>query len=208
MALWQRISRQLSHPTGLGGRLVARLMNRGNQRMNLRAIELLDLAPGMRVLDLGFGGGLALGALLGREAQVTGIDRAADMVTAARRKHRDALAAGRLQLAEGDVHALPFPDASFERVLTVNTVYFWPDLPAALTEIRRVLAPDGRLVIGIRDPLSMRKVSRDIFTVRPAQDVSAAAEHAGFSDVRLDSPTGEKVHFIVGRRGPDQVPAR
>jgi arsenite methyltransferase len=200
MSLSERISRQLSHPSGAGGRLIARLMNRGNRAVNAAAIERLELKADDRVLDLGFGGGLALVPLLATGARVTGLDRATDMVTAAERAHQEAASTGRLALVAGDVMSLPFDDGAFDAVLSVNTVYFWRDLPAALREIRRVLAPGGRLVLGIRDPEVMRRVSRDVFTIRPPQEVADAATAAGFAAVRVDSPADQRVHLVVATR--------
>ena len=201
MGLIGRISRQLSNPSGFGGRVIAALMNRGNAAMNARAIELLELEDTQSVLDVGFGGGLSLPELLARAGRVAGVDRAEDMVERARREHAEAVRADRLDVRVGDVHELPFPDATFDRVLTVNTVYFWPDLPAALTEVKRTLKPGGRLVIGIRDPKQMRRVSRDIFTVRPPHEVRDAAVAAGFGDVVLESSPDRPLHFIVATEG-------
>ena len=198
--LRQLVSRQLSHPAGAGGKLVARLMNRGNRKMNTRAIELLDVRPDARVLDLGFGGGLAIEMLLARGGHVTGVERATDMVAAARTRHAGEIAAERLSILEGDVAALPLPDASVDRVLTINTIYFWRDLPPALGEIRRVLAPDGVVVIGIRDGSEMKSVSREIFTVRPAAEIAQALGEAGFGDTRVESPSDHKVHYLVSRK--------
>lgn len=82
------LSRQLSHPTGAGGKVVARLMNRGNRNLNDQAIARLDVQRGSRVLDLGFGGGLTFAPLWERGATVVAIDRAEDMVAAARRATR------------------------------------------------------------------------------------------------------------------------
>lgn len=177
-------------------------MNRGNRRMNTRAIDLLDLEDGIRVLDLGFGGGLALDMLLDRGVQVTGVDRAPAMVAAATTRHRDAIAAGRLTVAEGDVAALPLAAASVERVLTINTVYFWSDLAAAFAEIHRVLTPKGKLVIGIRDGSVMNNVSRDIFTIRPPDEIKTKVVDAGFDDVRIESTGDQKVHYISAQRSP------
>jgi arsenite methyltransferase len=204
--LRQLVSRQLSQPSGAAGRVVAVVMNRGNRRMNTRAIELLDLEDGTRVLDLGFGGGLALDMLLDRGAQVEGVDRAPAMVAAATTRHRDAIAAGRLTVTEGDVTALPLPADSVDGVVTINTVYFWPDLAAALAEIMRVLTPDGKLVIGIRDGSVMNNVSRDIFTIRPPAEIKTRLAEAGFDDVQIDSPSDQKVHYIVAQRSPKSQP--
>ena len=101
------------------------------------------------------------------------------------------------------MYALPLEDGSVDGVVTVNTVYFWPDLPAAFAELRRVLAPDGRLVIGIRDGAVMENVDLTIFTVRAPDEISGALEAAGFADVRVESPDDQPVHFLVAREPSD-----
>ncbi|WP_320671946.1 class I SAM-dependent methyltransferase [Patulibacter defluvii] len=191
------VSRQLAHPAGPAGRIVAALMNRGNRGLNQRAIERLELAADSRVLDLGFGGGVTLPTLLARAAHVVAIDRAPEMVAAARRRHPDAVAGGRLDLRTGQVDPLPLADGAVDRILTVNTVYFWPDLPAALAELRRVLAPGGRLVIGIRDGPVMDQVDRALFTVRPPAELAAALREAGFARVAVDSAADGSSHLLV-----------
>ncbi|MDP2712235.1 MAG: class I SAM-dependent methyltransferase [Solirubrobacteraceae bacterium] len=191
------ISRQLSQPTGVGGRVVAALMNRGNRDLNRRAIDLLDVGRSARALDLGFGGGLALPLLLERAAHVTAVDRAQDMVAAAAARHADDIAAGRLTVLAGDVGALPLDDGSVDRVLTVNTVYFWRDLESALRELRRVMRPGARLVIGIRDGVVMERVDHDIFTIRTPTDLAVALGDAGFDEVDVASAADRKTHLLA-----------
>ena len=165
--------------------------------MNDRAIDLLDVQASSRVLDLGFGGGLALPSLLSRASTVTGVDRAEDMVQAAKKRHASAVAAGRLTLVAGDVGRLPLADGAVDRVLTVNTVYFWPELAPSLREIRRVLTPGGRVVIGIRDGSVMERVSPDIFTIRPPTELADALTDAGFGAVEVVSAPDGKSHLIA-----------
>ena len=197
------VSDQLSRPAGPLGRVVAALMNRGNRDLNARAIALLDVREGSRVLDLGFGGGLTFAPLLARGATVTGVDRAADMVRAAEARHREAVAAGRLTVQTGEVEQLPLADAAVDRVLTVNTVYFWPDLAAALREVRRVLAPGGKLVVGIRDGSVMEQVSPDVFTLRSPDELRSAIEAAGFGEARVSSAPDGRTHLVAGVRRAD-----
>jgi SAM-dependent methyltransferase len=194
------LSDQLSRPSGLAGRVVAAGMNRGNRGFNARAIDLLDVRAGARVLDLGFGGGLTFAPLLGRGATVVGVDRADDMVAAARNRHRADVDAGRLSLHTGEVRALPLEDASVDRVLTVNTVYFWPDLSVAFAELHRVLAPDGRVVIGIRDGSVMERVDRAVFTLRAPAEIAGALSDAGFGGAEVHSAADGRTHLISASR--------
>lgn len=196
------VSDQLSRPSGRLGRIVAVLMNRGNRGLNDEALELLDVAAGTRVLDLGFGGGLTFAPLLARGAVVYGVDRAPEMVTAAQARHAEAVRAGRLILQTGDVEALPLADGTVDRVVTVNTVYFWPDLAPSLRELHRVLTPGGRVVIGIRDGSVMRQVSPDVFTLRPPEDLSRALSDAGFTDVAVRTNDAGTTHLIAAVRAP------
>lgn len=174
-------------------------MNRGNRRLNRRAIDLLDVEQGSHVLDLGFGGGLALEMLLERGVQVTGVDRARDMVDRATERHGEEIASSRLAVSEGEVTALPLADDSVDGVLTVNTVYFWPELSIALGEIRRVLRPGGTLVIGIRDGSVMKNVDRQVFTLRSPDEIKVGLSGSDFNDVRIESPSDQEVHLIVAR---------
>ncbi|HEX7670608.1 MAG TPA: class I SAM-dependent methyltransferase, partial [Polyangiaceae bacterium] len=121
----RRLARQLSRPTGLLGALVRRLMNRGNAKMNAYAVEQLDVTSTDRVLEIGFGGGVTLPSLLARAAFVAGVDPSPDVVARARVHFKAAVGGGRADVREGLVESLPFEPGSFDKVCTVNTVYFW-----------------------------------------------------------------------------------
>src|SRR5450755_1834727 len=139
------ISRQLSRPTGAFARVKGWLMNRHNAKMNAFAVRQLELKPSDRVLEIGFGGGSALSSLIEGASFVGGVDLSREMVEWAKANFAAAVTAGRADFREGRVEAIPFETASFGKVCTVNTVYFWSSLAAGFTEIHRVLAPDGRV---------------------------------------------------------------
>ena len=197
-------ARQLADPHGLLGRAVARLMNRSNWRMNRRAIELLAVAPEDRVLETGFGGGAALAALLQavHNGHVAGLDPSGSMVSRASAIHRDALAQGRLTLAQGSAEALPWPAGSFSRVLSVNTLYFWRDRGKVLSEVRRVLVPGGRVVLGYRPPDVMRRlpISRYGFEMVEEAELRRQMGAAGFEvkSVEASSDDGLGYACVVG----------
>lgn len=201
-----RFFRQFSGPTGPLGRIAGRLMARLNGPLNDWVVELLDVAPGARVLELGYGPGLAVEKLVAgaRAQRIVGVDRSDLMRRQAARRNRAAIAGGRVELHVGTAGALGFADASFTHALAVNSLQFWPDLPAALGELRRVLVRGGRLALALR----MRKPgagrfdrSRHGMTPERLAQVLAAATAAGFEDVKSvrREIRGERITAVLAR---------
>lgn len=165
-------------------------MNRHNARMNAFAVQMLDLAPSDRVLEIGFGGGVTLTSLIGVASFVGGVDRSPDVVAWAKKRFAPAVQAGIADFREGSVDAIPFDAGSFSKVCTVNTVYFWPSLNSGFAEIRRVLSPGGRAVVGFlpKDRMDGGNFPADIFTSRTPEEVVSALTSAGFQQVRVERP--------------------
>jgi SAM-dependent methyltransferase len=110
-----------------------------------RALDLLDLRPGLRLIDIAAGaGGTALMAAA-RGAEVLAIDAAAAMV--ARAAARATAAALPIKGAVMDGMALALPDARFDVAVSVFGVILFPDTTAGMREIARVLRPNGRVAI-------------------------------------------------------------
>jgi arsenite methyltransferase len=119
------------------------------------------LAPGERVLDLGSGAGtdsLVAAQMVGAEGRVTGIDMTPEMVAKARASAAE-LGAGNAEFLEGEVERLPFPDASFDVVISNGVIDLIPDKDAVFAELSRVLRPGGRLQIA--DVTIQRPVSEE-----------------------------------------------
>ena len=135
------IARQLSHPTGFVGRIMGRLMNRHNAKLNAFAVQQLNLTSSDRVLEIGFGGGVTLPLLIKQAGFVGGVDRSIDMVKRAKAMFSDAVSSDRAEFRQGAVEALPFEVSSFGKVCTVNTIYFWSSLEAGFSgDLSRALA--------------------------------------------------------------------
>jgi ubiquinone/menaquinone biosynthesis C-methylase UbiE len=195
---------QFAHPRGWRGRLAGWLMARKNAAMNAACVEWLEIAPRDRVLELGFGHGRTIEWLAQRAAHglVAGVDPSDTMLRQASRRNRRAIAAGRVRLERGEAAKLPFAGASFDKALAANCVQFWRDLPGALAELRRVLAPGGTLLIGIRvhDPRAGRFASPG-FREDQIEAVQRAVERAGFAEVRTPRRrAGREVVAILARR--------
>jgi ubiquinone/menaquinone biosynthesis C-methylase UbiE len=202
----QRFFRQFGRPSGLLGRVAARMMVRMNGPLNGWAVELLELSPRDRLLEIGFGTGLAVerAAALLCEGHVAGIDHSDLMRGHAARRNRAAVAAGRVDLRVGTAGSLPWGDAGFTRALAVNSLQFWPDVPGALAELHRVLAPGGRLVLALRmrnDRAGRYDRSRHGMSEQRLAQVMDLVAGAGFGDVREQRREirGEAITAILAR---------
>jgi len=143
------LMRAFGHPKGALGRLGGIVMARMNQRMAARAIELLDVQPSNKILEVGFGPGVAI-QLLAKSVlsgRVTGIDPSEEMIAQAAARNRKAIESGQVDLCRGSAERLPFADNSFDRVLTINSMKIWPDAIAGLREMRRVMNPNSAVEI-------------------------------------------------------------
>jgi|SRR5215471_3651365 len=193
------IARQLSRPSGFMGTLIQLLMNRHNARMNDFAVRQLNVEPLDRVLEIGFGGGVTLPPLMNSAAFVAGVDRSGDVIGWARQRYSGEIDAGRAEFRQGHVEALPFEPAAFDKVCTVNTVYFWSSLAAGFAEIYRVLKPRGRVAVGFlpKEHMDRMGMPEDIFTSRAPLEVVGALTKTGFRDVLIARPQSHTPWNVV-----------
>ena len=197
------VADQLGNPHGTLGKVVAFVLNRGNKRAIAAAVDATGVAAGATVADIGFGGGIGLTLLLDRVGPggvVHGIEPSADMLARARSGFAGD---GRIVLAEGTLTALPLPDASLDAAITVNTLYFLDELPAACAELSRVLRPGGAAVVGIGDPDAMAAMPFTSygFTLRPVADVVAALAGAGLTvEQRTLANPPIPHHLLIARK--------
>lgn len=111
-----------------------------------QVMDMMGELSGRRVLDAGCGDGALVRAAASRGADVTGIDTDPAMLAVAR--SRAAQAGLHATFMEGPVERLPFPNASFDVVVSITVLCFVADAAGAVREMVRVLRPGGRLVLG------------------------------------------------------------
>jgi ubiquinone/menaquinone biosynthesis C-methylase UbiE len=117
------------------------------------------LAPGERVLDLGSGAGtdsLVAVQMVGDDGHVTGIDMTDAMLAKARAASAE-MGVANVEFVEAEAERLPFPDESFDVVISNGVIDLIPDKDAVFAEIFRVLVPGGRIQIAdvtIQNPVS------------------------------------------------------
>jgi len=207
LAAW--LFRQVRKPSGPLGKRVVRAMNLGHSKMTDWGLQQVTVPQSATILDIGCGGGRTVGQLAARApaGKVVGLDYSAASVAVSRETNAGNIQAGRVQIEQGSVAALPFPDRTFDVVTAVETHYYWPDLPANVREVLRVLKPGGtfaliaetyrggplRLLYGIVMPLLRAAYLSD-------------AEHrdlltqAGFAEVATNHVPGKNWICATGRK--------
>lgn len=128
------------------------------------AIELLEVTPGDRVLELGCGPGVAAGLVCGRlgGGSLTAVDRSATAVARTRARNARHLADGRLTVEHVDLAGFQGPPASFDKAFGVNVNVFWTSpAEAECAALARLLRPGGtvRLVYDRERPDTARLVA-------------------------------------------------
>lgn len=169
------------------GRFMLWGMNIGHSPVYEFGLSHIELPRGGRILDAGCGGGELLRRMAKRapDATLAGVDLSPVSVEATRRRNRRAIEAGRMEVKEGSVEALPWPDESFDLVTACETIYFWGDLAQAFREVARVLKPSGAFAVFIEaaDQEGAR-IWTDVvpgMRVRTVEELSALLVAAGFA---------------------------
>jgi ubiquinone/menaquinone biosynthesis C-methylase UbiE len=182
---------------------------RSNRERNRWVVSLLEAGPADRVLEIGFGPGVAIAELARRAGHVHGVDHSAVMVRRASRRNRAAVRAGRVELVQASVDRLPRFDEPLDAILSVNSLGFWADPANRLRELRRLLRPGGRIALASQPRCP--GATRDT-TVRAARELQDLLTEAGFTRLRvetldLDPPVACVLATNPPAEGRDDQPA-
>lgn len=188
----QFVAAQAKKPSGLfGTQMMLSLFNQGNHALNLFMHRVLAPSQGENILEIGFGSGKWLPLLVKQVApgKVVGVDFSPDLIKRAIRKFKSLVQTGQLEFRHASLSQLPFPDRSFHKICTANTLYFWPEPVKDMLELKRVLKPGGKLVIGFRTKEQMDKLplTQYGFTKYTEQQAIELAKQAGFQQVEVMS---------------------
>jgi ubiquinone/menaquinone biosynthesis C-methylase UbiE len=156
-----------------------------NRQRSRWVVSLLETQPSDQVLEIGFGPGVAIAALARAGAgHVYGLDHSGVMLRQASRRNAAAIRAGRVTLMRGSVDQIPSGlDGPFDAILAINALGFWPAPAERLAELRRRLAPGGRMAIASqpRCPGATADTSRNA-----AREIENLLREAGFTQMRTE----------------------
>lgn len=194
MGLLKSFFNQCARPEGSLGRAMLCFMNYTHAPLTNWGLKLVNVQDGWTMLDVGCGGGFTIRRLLkkSKDAQVYGIDISEESVTKARQVNAEVLDK-QVYVTQGSAEQLPYNDEMFDLVTAVETVYFWPNLPDCLQEVRRVLKPGGKFAIMVEVVDSDSKWTSivDGMTAYTPEQLKTLLDDAGFiqTEIHRKKPT-------------------
>jgi len=207
MAVGKFLASQLREPSGIvGGLILPRLFNRRNAALNDLTLECLGLEPRDRVLDVGCGGGYLLRRMAHfvTDGLVAGVDLSPRMVSFCERRYRPLIQAGGLEVRCASAEDLPYPSAFFTKACSVNAIFYLSEAGLAVSELWRVLADGGVLVICFTSKKSLQKrgFGKHGLSLFEDDEVRDLMESSGFREVRMVPGSDRHREFTcaVGRK--------
>ena len=168
-------------------------MNTRHSRLTDWGLSHVTVKPEDRILDVGCGGGRTVNKLsaLASKGKVFGIDYSEASVSVARKLNARRIQEGRVEVLAGSVSQLPFQRDTFDLVTAVETHFWWPDLPAGMREILRILGPGATgLIVAEIYKGAPSKTARfaerlSLMTLLSPEEHRILFTDAGYSDVEI-----------------------
>ncbi|MBX9852765.1 MAG: class I SAM-dependent methyltransferase [Cytophagaceae bacterium] len=183
----QELAKQLRKPEGAAGIEIGSFMQKGNAYQYSLVYEVLSLRDHDKILEIGFGNGYHIPELMKKASgmEYYGLDYSDLMVNEAKKVIED----NKVQNVEvicGNISAMPFGENSFDKIFTVNTVYFWEKPLENAKEALRILKPGGSFIVSFRPKHIMNKleVTNYGFKKYEAEDLKDLLQSAGFKNIQ------------------------
>lgn len=182
-------------PVGAEGAKMLERMNREHRRLRTFGFSNLTFRPGMRILDVGCGGGMTIREMLdlSEGSQIDGLDYSETSVEESRKTNQDFQ--DRVSIYPGDAGDLPFEADTYDLVTAVETVYFWPEVVKAFREVLRVLKKGGIFAVIHEgsDPSILEEWGPIKGIVYTPDQLTEMLTEAGFEDVQVIHGEGQYI---------------
>jgi ubiquinone/menaquinone biosynthesis C-methylase UbiE len=196
-------------PTGRAGRLIAKQMNQHHEQLTLWGLTKVEIRADFVILDVGCGGGKTVSRLaqLAPQGKVFGLDYSPDMVEYSKKVNKKLIAQNRVEIVEGSVEKMGFPDDGFDLVTAFETYYFWISFPDALKEIKRVLKPGGHLLLvnemiqdGVYEVTHALLIEETHVRLIPLEEIRNAVQSTGFVGAQVFTEAGSPWNAVIAQK--------
>ena len=200
----QAIASQLKHPSGEKGIEMGNMMNETNINMTKHSIQNLNISNENRILELGHGnaGHVAFLFEQAEKLKYYGLEISELMFQEARQINRNFVSQKQAFFSLYDGNTIPFEAELFDKIFTVNTIYFWQKPEELLSEIYRVLKPNGNFCLTFAEEDFMKKLpftqfEFELYSTEKAQELIKKSDfkivYTETQTEKVKSKTGELV---------------
>lgn len=185
--MFEKIAKQFRKPSGFWGKIVSGLMIKGNRPAYDVLLKDMEVQPGEKILEIGYGPGIGIHLLATAvNCQIYGVDFSELMHKKASKRNKKVIASGNVKLLYGDFVETQINTDGFDKIFCLNVVYFWEDLIPPFVKIRSLLKDGGAFYFYMakKEDLSKLKFTDDsIFNKYTIEEVTEALNTAGFCTV-------------------------
>lgn len=200
----KQLAEQLANPSLEQGIEVATMMNKTNIEMTRHSLHKLALTGNERVLELGHGNAAHVDELLTQFPSLyyTGLETSKTMYEEANRQNEERVAQGQANFLHYDGKHIPFKTELFDKIFSVNTIYFWKDTFTFLGKLKSLLTNNGQIALTFASKKFMETLPFTVygFTLYEVEDVEKLLEQCDFKNIKSSvkkehilSKTGEPV---------------
>jgi ubiquinone/menaquinone biosynthesis C-methylase UbiE len=186
-------------------------MNWSHSKLTDWGLAHISIEKNLTILDVGCGGGRTVSKLaaIATEGKVYGVDYSDESVAATKKTNARWIALGRVEVQQGSVSQLPFPDTMFDLITAVETHFWWPDLRGDMREVFRVLKPGGTLILiaeiykganTLAAKLIEKHASQTGMTLLTVDEHRQLCLDAGYADVQVSEERSKGWICAVGRK--------
>jgi len=201
MSFSKFFAQQARKPSGLFGRLVMSLIfDKGNAFLNQCTKEFIAVNENDRILEIGFGTGNLIYEMARHinSGFIEGIEFSDEMISIAAKRNKKYISEGKVKFHKGDFDDYAFKKNTYDKICTINTIYFWKEPKKTAEKIAQLLKPGGKFITAFEDirQLQERKLDENIFRLYSAFDVKDLLFNSGFlTDVSIETRKKEKSKF-------------
>ena len=196
-------------PEGIGGKIMVNMMNAGHSSMAEWGFTHIEIRNDYRCLDIGCGGGMTLHRMTEQltTGHATGVDYSGVSVEETGKLNEAFVKEGKLTVLEASVEKLPFKDDTFDKIITVESFYFWPDPQANLKEVHRVLKKGGTFLLvadvyqnGHLTEQQKKNITRYELFNPTEEEFREIFQIAGFAETVIHTRDGENWICVEGHK--------
>jgi ubiquinone/menaquinone biosynthesis C-methylase UbiE len=187
------LGEQLRKPSGLFGRLVAKMMEMRNKEYYKKIISKLDIKEGDKIFEIGYGPGLGISLLANNtiNCPISGIDFSDLMYNKATKRNKKFIDNGIVNLRYGDLLTVDINQETYDKIFCVNVIYFWSDLNIVFEKIYSILNTGGIYCIFMthEKEIGKLKFTKD-FCKYSIEKVETELKKAGFKSIEYELDNG------------------